>query len=105
MIDITDAAAEKLNACLVEGKVIRLYVTSYVDPVPSYSLGLGVTDKRDVIFESNGISIHMNPMEAEEMRIAVVDYIDDERRRGFIVHTPQPEVCGVLPCDECLSCD
>jgi len=105
MIDITDAAAEKLKAYLVEGKVVRLYVTSYENPVPSYSLGLGVTDKRDVIFENNEISIHMNPMEAEEMRFALVDYIDDEGRRGFIVHTTQPEVCGILPCDVCLSCD
>ncbi|MHC1595004.1 MAG: adhesin [Methanotrichaceae archaeon] len=105
MIDITDAAAEKLKAHLVEGKVIRLYITNSVNPVPSYSLGLGVTDKRDVILESNGISIHMNPIEAEEMRFILVDYIDDERSRGFIVHTPQPEVCGTLGCEGCGRCD
>ena len=101
MIELTDSAAEVLVASQTEGKVITVYKTSVADEPPTYAIGLAPSKENDVIFESKGIEIHMNPMEADEMQVAMIDYIDDERGRGFMVYAGQADRCGSLSCEEC----
>jgi len=43
----------------------------------------------------------MNPSEFEELRVAVIDYVDDSRGRGFVVIKGQNEACGLMSCEEC----
>lgn len=101
MIELTDSAVEVLAASQTEGKVIKVYKTSMPDEPPIYAIGLAPSQEKDVIFESKGIEIHMNPMEADEMQVAMVDYINDERGRGFMVYAGQADRCGSLSCEEC----
>lgn len=101
MIEITDAAAEKLLMRQVEGKVVKLFKTSQPGELPKFALGLGPFDEKDLIFESNDVEVYINHNDFEELRVAVIDYIDDERGRGFVVIKGQNEACGLVSCEEC----
>ena len=101
MIEITDAAAEKLLMSSVEGKVVKLFKTSNPGDAPRFALGLGPFNEKDLVFESNDVKVYINPNEFEELRVAVIDYIDDERGRGFVVIKGQDESCGLISCEEC----
>ncbi len=101
MIEITDAAAEKLLMSSVEGKVVKLFKTSNPGDAPRFALGLGPFDEKELVFESNDVKVYINPSDFEELRIAVIDYIDDERGRGFVVIKGQTEGCGLSSCEEC----
>jgi Fe-S cluster assembly iron-binding protein IscA len=101
MIEITDAAAEKLLMSSVEGKVVKLFKTSQPGEVPRFALGLGPFNEKDLVFESNDVEVYMNPNEYEELRIAVIDYVDDERGRGFVVIKGQTDACGLVSCEDC----
>jgi len=63
MIEITDAAAEKLLASQVEGKVVKLFKTSNPGDLPRFALGLGPFNDKDLVFESNDVQVYMNPSE------------------------------------------
>jgi len=101
MIEITDAAAEMLKGRQNEDKVVKIYKTSQPGEVPTYAVGLAPPNDKDVIFVSKGIEVHMNAMEADEMQVAMVDYLDDERGRGFIIYAGQANLCGLVSCEEC----
>jgi Fe-S cluster assembly iron-binding protein IscA len=101
MIEITDAAAEKLLESQVEGKVVKLFKTSGPGEVPRFALGLGPFDDKDLVFETNDVQVYINPSEFEELRVAVIDYVDDSRGRGFVVIKGQNEACGLMSCEEC----
>ncbi len=101
MIEITDAAAEKLLMRAVEGKVVKLFKTSQPGDLPKFALGLGPFNEKDLVFESNDVEVYINPNEFEELRVAVIDYVDDERGRGFVVIKGQNEACGLISCEEC----
>jgi len=49
MIEITDAAAEKLLASQVEGKVVKLFKTSNPGDLPRFALGLGPFNDKDLV--------------------------------------------------------
>ncbi|HII06178.1 MAG TPA: adhesin [Methanotrichaceae archaeon] len=101
MIEITDVAAEKLLMSQVEGKVVKLFKTSQPGDLPKFALGLGPFNEKDLVFESNDVEVYINPNEFEELRVAVIDYVDDERGRGFIVIKGQNEACGLVSCEDC----
>ncbi|HPO89389.1 MAG TPA: hypothetical protein PLW12_08870, partial [Methanothrix sp.] len=95
MIEITDAAAMVMKEHLVPGKVVRMFLAAVDETGANY--GLAVTDpsENDVLFESNGITIHMSPEDAEILSETIIDFIDDpEIGRGFIIYGPGDESCG-----------
>ena len=101
MIEITDAAAEKLLMSSVEGKVVKLFKTSPPGDVPRFALGLGPIDGKELAIESHDVQVNINPSDLEELRVAVIDYVDDERGKGFVVIKGQTEGCGLISCEEC----
>jgi len=101
MIEITDVAAEILRESQLEGKVIKIYNTRPPGDVPNYAIGLALPSEGDKVFESKGLEIHMTPSEADQMQVALVDYVDDERGRGFVIHAGQGDVCGMVSCEDC----
>ena len=101
MIEITDAAAEKLLMRAAEGKVVKLFKASQPGEVPRFALGLGPFNEKDLVFESNDVQVYINPSEYEELRVAVIDFVDDERGRGFVVIKGQADACGLVSCEEC----
>jgi Fe-S cluster assembly iron-binding protein IscA len=96
MIEITDTAAVELRKSLVEGYVIRMFLAAMDATGAHYGLQLGDPAEDDVIFESNGIEIRMTPEDADILGKTIIDYVDDEMGKGFLIHGPSEEggCCG-----------
>jgi len=96
MIEITDAAAQRIKAGLSTGKIVRMFLAA-VDPSgANYGLAISDAQEDDVVYESNGISVHMAPEDAELLGETIIDYIDDEELgTGFIIRGPMDDIgCG-----------
>lgn len=80
---------------LVEGKIIRMVLVA-VDPSgANYVLSWDDPADGDVIFESNGVEIRMNPSDAELLSETIIDYVDtEELGKGFVIQGPEEEGCG-----------
>lgn len=97
MIEITDVAAEVLKERMTEGKVARMILAATDVTGANYVLAWGDPAEDDVVFESNGIKIHMTPDEAEILGDSptIIDYVDTEDLgRGFLIQGPEGDACG-----------
>ncbi|HOT07938.1 MAG: Iron-sulfur cluster insertion protein ErpA [Methanosaeta sp. PtaB.Bin039] len=95
MIEITDAAAQKIRSGLVDGKVVRMFLAAIDASGANYGLALTEPQKDDIRFESNGITIHMSPVDAEMLGETIIDYIDSEEiGTGFIIRGPLDDMGG-----------
>ncbi|HOV82749.1 MAG TPA: iron-sulfur cluster biosynthesis family protein [Methanothrix sp.] len=105
MIEITAAAADSIQKSLAAGKVVRMFLAGIDPSGASYGLGLGDPEEEDMIFESRGIKIHMDPKEAELLSETVIDYIDDGVERGFVIRGPEDEPSACSACANADTCD
>ena len=105
MIEVTDAAAAMIKRSQAEGKVIRMFLAAIDSSGANYGLALGDQEKDDVVFESNGVKIHMGPQDTELLRETIVDYVNDERGTGFIIRGPLDDVSGCDACGHVDTCD
>ena len=105
MIEVTDAAATMIKRSQAEGKVIRMFLAAIDSSGANYGLALGDQEKDDVVFESNGVKIHMSPVDTELLRETIVDYVNDERGTGFIIRGPLDDVSGCDACGNADTCD
>ena len=97
MIDITDVAAEVLKGSMIEGKVVRMILAATDVTGANYVLAWDDPAEDDVIFESNGIKVHMTPEDAEILGDSptIIDYVDtEELGRGFLIQGPEDDACG-----------
>ncbi|HQA63463.1 MAG: adhesin [Methanothrix sp.] len=97
MIEITDGAAEVLMGNMVKGSVVRMILAATDATGANYVLAWGDPVDDDVVFESNGIRVHMTPEDAEILGDSptIIDYVDTEDLgRGFIIQGPEDEGCG-----------
>jgi len=105
MIEVTDAAAAMIKRSQAEGKVIRMFLAAIDSSGANYGLALGDQEKDDVVFESNGVKIHMGPQDTELLRETIVDYVNDELGTGFIIRGPLDDVSGCDACGHADTCD
>jgi iron-sulfur cluster assembly protein len=105
MIEVTDAAAEMIKKSQSPGMVIRMFPAAIYGREADYVLALGAPEKDDLIYNSNGVGIHMSPQDAELLRETIVDYVNDERGTGFIVRGPLDEPEGCAGCSNIDTCD
>ena len=97
MIDITDVAAEVLKGNMIEGKVVRMILAATDATGANYVLAWGDPEEDDVIFESNGIKVHMTAEDAEILGDSptIIDYVEtEELGRGFLIQGPEDDSCG-----------
>jgi len=98
MIEITDVAAEVLKGNMIEGRVVRMILAATDVTGANYVLAWGDPDDDDVVFESNGIKVHMSPDDAEILGDSptIIDYVDtEELGRGFLIQGPEEgDACG-----------
>jgi iron-sulfur cluster assembly protein len=105
MIEVTDAAAAMIKRSQAEGKVIRMFLAAIDFGGANYGLALGDQEKDDVVFESNGVKIHISHQDAELLRETIVDYVDDDRGTGFIIRGPLDDLTGCEACSHVDTCD
>jgi iron-sulfur cluster assembly protein len=109
MIEVTDVAAEVLRKNMVEGRVIRMILVTIDASGANYVLAWGDPLDDDVVFENNGIEVHMSPEDADLHGDSetIIDYVDTEYLgTGFVIHGPEEDAgtCD-LDCHACgLDC-
>lgn len=105
MIEITETAAKEIKQILKdensEGCGIRIYAAGMSCSGIHYGLSIE-NEKRenDRVFDSNDLSIYVDGELEEETDGFIIDYIDNEYGRGFIIENPNASACGP-GCDSC----
>jgi iron-sulfur cluster assembly accessory protein len=99
MISITETAASKVKELLVEqGKTdhaLRIFVRGMSCSGPAYGMALD-NDPRadDAVQEFDGVRILVDPVSAEYVDGAEVDFVDGLMGRGFTVRNPTLQTSG-----------
>ncbi len=93
MIDITPTAADKISMLLQEhGKTdhaLRIFVRGMSCSGPAYGMALdNETRADDSVAEFNGVRILVDPLSAQYVEGAQVDYVDGLMGAGFTVTNP-----------------
>jgi iron-sulfur cluster assembly protein len=93
MIAITDNAATKVRELLEDsGKTdhaLRIFVRGMSCSGPAYGMALDNEPREDdSTFEFNGVKILVDPLSAQYVEGAEVDYVDGLMGRGFTVVNP-----------------
>jgi iron-sulfur cluster assembly accessory protein len=107
MITITDTAASKVKELLEEqGKsdhALRIFVRGMSCSGPAYGMALD-NDPRtdDTVEEFDGVRILVDPVSAEYVEGAEVDFVDGLMGRGFTVRNPTLQTTG--GCGSGCSC-
>ncbi|HEY5159073.1 MAG TPA: iron-sulfur cluster assembly accessory protein [Anaerolineales bacterium] len=102
-IQLTPAAAEivrglRLQQNLNEGYALRVYISAQTCSGFQYGMALDNNAlPTDTIFDSGGFKVIIDEISIQYMAGAIIDYIDDQRGKGFLVENPN----GASAC----SCD
>jgi iron-sulfur cluster assembly accessory protein len=99
MITITESAASKVRELLAEqGKTdhaLRIFVRGMSCSGPAYGMALEPEPREDDATEEfNGVRIVVDPLSAEYVSGAEVDYVDGLMGRGFTVTNPNLQSAG-----------
>ena len=101
-IFLTPAAAEVVRGLLKDRNLdqtygLRVYVAGRTCSGLQYGMALDNQPRdTDVLCESEGLKLLVDDQSIQYMAGATVDYIDDERGKGFLVENP-----NVLPSCSC----
>ncbi|MCS7299091.1 MAG: iron-sulfur cluster assembly accessory protein [Spirochaetia bacterium] len=101
MITLTEAAASVIKKILEENNIkdvfLRFSVMTGGCGCSGQKYGLSIDDKKnsdDLIFETNGVKIIVDPVSYEEAKGSTIDYVKDEVfGEGFKVVNPKDQ-CG-----------
>ena len=93
-VSLTPAAAQVVRGLLQERNLdesyaLRIYVSGR--GCSGYEYGMGLENKpneTDTAFESEGLKVLVDEVSIQYMAGARIDFIDDERGKGFLVENP-----------------
>lgn len=71
------------------GKVLRLYLCGKNCDGFEYGVAFDQPNVEDEIYQTGDLQVLLDPDSAEFCRGAVIDWVDDERGRGFTVSNPR----------------
>jgi iron-sulfur cluster assembly protein len=83
---------------------LRVYVSG--KSCSGYQYGMALDNKpaeNDSAFESQGLKVLIDEISMQYMAGATIDYIDDERGKGFLVDNPNPAPACSCGSDSCES--
>ena len=102
MIHVTEMAAEKINALLVEeqktGAGLRVFVQG--GGCSGFQYGLMIDEgegdpNSDQVFEVNGVRLLVDPISLRYLDGAEVDFVDNNMGGGFTIKNPNAKsTCG-----------
>lgn len=107
MLTVTDRAVQAVREYAsgmpeVAGKKLRIFVER--GGCSGFRYGFAFDDQQvgDTVLESSGLEVLVDERSAEILATATVDFVDDERGRGFVVDNPGvvSQGCG-CSCDGC----
>jgi iron-sulfur cluster assembly accessory protein len=100
MINVTEEAASKISELLVEeqkdGSGLRVFVQG--GGCSGFQYGLMIEEARgdaDQVFESNGVTLYVDPISVRYLSGAEVDFVDTVTGGGFTIKNPNAvSTCG-----------
>jgi iron-sulfur cluster assembly accessory protein len=102
MIHVTETAAEKITALLVEenkiGAGLRVFVQG--GGCSGFQYGLMIDEGEgdaasDQVFEVNGVRLLIDPISIRYLKGAEVDFVDNQMGGGFTIKNPNARsTCG-----------
>ena len=102
MINVTEAAAEKINELLTEenrvGAGLRVFVQG--GGCSGFQYGLMIDEgegdeSSDQVFEVNGVRVRVDPISLRYLKGAEVDFVDNNMGGGFTIKNPNAKsTCG-----------
>ena len=102
MINVTEAAAEKITELLAEenkvGSGLRVFVQG--GGCSGFQYGLMIDEgeadaQTDQIFEVNGVRLYVDPISLRYLKGAEVDFVDNNMGGGFTIKNPNAKsTCG-----------
>jgi len=99
VVQVTPTAADEIKSLLQkpehEGKVFRLYVEQGGCSGMQYSMTFDEKRSDDILGESQGVVVLIDPFSAQYLRGAVVDFSDSLTSGGFKISNPNArQSCG-----------
>ena len=93
-VSLTQAAAEVVRDLLRQKNLdesygLRIFISG--QGCSGFQYGMGLENKpgeTDTVFESEGLKVIIDEVSIQSMSGATVQYIDDERGKGFLVDNP-----------------
>jgi iron-sulfur cluster assembly accessory protein len=102
MINVTETAAEKINALLVDeekpGAGLRVFVQG--GGCSGFQYGLMIDEGEgdagtDQVFEVHGVRLLVDPISLRYLKGAEVDFVDNNMGGGFTIKNPNAKsTCG-----------
>lgn len=107
MLTITEKAAQAVRDYAstmpeVAGKQLRIFVERGGCSGVRYGFAFDDHHEGDTVLDSGGLKVLLDATSAEVLESATVDFVDDERGRGFVVDNPAvaAQGCG-CSCEGC----
>jgi iron-sulfur cluster insertion protein len=100
MLTMTDKAADKVRFYAgqmpeAEGKTLRVFIQGGGCSGFQYGFTFDDVQADDTVVESAGIKVLVDPMSAQYLSGATVDFVEDLRGSGFVVENPNAvSTCG-----------
>jgi iron-sulfur cluster insertion protein len=100
MLTMTDKAADKVRFYAgqmpeAEGKTLRVFIRGGGCSGFQYGFTFDDAQADDTVVESAGIKVLVDPMSAQYLSGATVDFVEDLRGSGFVVENPNAvSTCG-----------
>jgi iron-sulfur cluster insertion protein len=100
MINVTPAAASKINELLTEENKVEAGLRVFVQGggCSGFQYGLMIEENGgagDQVFESNGIRLFVDPVSVSYLKGAEVDFVDTITGGGFTIKNPNAtSTCG-----------
>src|SRR5436305_4372766 len=109
MIDITPTAADKISALLHEnGKTdhaLRIFVRGMSCSGPAYGMALDNEPRQDdAVSQLDGVTVLVDPLSAQYVEGAQVDYVEGLMGQGFTVLNPNAQPASGGGCGGGCSC-
>ena len=100
MINVTQAAALKLSELLAEEQQVQGGLRVFVQGggCSGFQYGLMIEEnpgESDLLFESNGVKLYVDPISLSYLKAAEVDFIESVTGGGFTIKNPNAKsTCG-----------
>lgn len=97
-ITLTDKAIQALRTALAD-ESDEMFVHLAIDPKFQHGLDVGPRTPQDVVVESNGFTILVEPTSAKRAEGLIIDFVDGPDGSGFKMNNPNrpPEVLDIDP--------
>jgi iron-sulfur cluster assembly accessory protein len=100
MVTLTESAAQEVRSLLAKetdgaGKGLRVYIEAGGCSGMQYGMVFDQRRDGDAVAEFHGVSVLVDPVSADYLRGAVVDFVDSLNEGGFKISNPNAQhSCG-----------